>query len=172
MVYARTKLTIAVDVFRPKTDISINYSGPTPEKYYNKIRVLLAKIFEVPDEYIQEQNYTWEKSGNKSKFSFSWMLTKDFDKFTFIQVSCSLKGTSEAGHGSATITFEPTMYTEYPQDTLYERSILYEIIRRIHDTFFYQKTREKYALEARRLSNQFAEELKKFAEELRHSERA
>jgi len=170
VVYARTKLTIAVEVFRPKPDISMNYSGPTPELFYKKIRTFMIKIFGVPEEFIQEQSYTWEKSGNKSKFGFSWMLTKDFDKFSFLQISIGLKGASEDGHGNATISLEPTMYTEYPQDSLYEQSILYEIMRRIHDTLFYQKKRQKFADESRMLSNKFAEAIKDFAEELRHNE--
>ena len=49
MVWARNKLLIWDYIFEPVRDLSINYTGRNPEKFYKKIKELCRVIFNVPD---------------------------------------------------------------------------------------------------------------------------
>ncbi len=67
MVWARTKLLIWDYVFEPVKDIRISYSGKNPERLYKKLNELLRLIFNVPEGYIQEKTYKWEKKKESEK---------------------------------------------------------------------------------------------------------
>ncbi len=171
MVFARTKLAIYDDVYNKsklRKNVTINYSGPDPQKFYNKIRELMSTVFKIPQEHIQEVSYTWEKAGDKQKFKFSWIVTKIFDAYSFAKIEVSLDGFTEGGKGTAKIKFEPQLWSEFPQDTTFQQSLLYQLYWRLWMVLFYQKKRDRYLDFTRKLSNQFGDALKQFAEELRH----
>ncbi|MEA3229495.1 MAG: hypothetical protein U9P44_01145 [archaeon] len=172
MVFARTKLAIYDDVYdksKYRKFMTLNYSGPEPQKFYNKLRELIVAIYKVPEEHIQEDLYTWEKSGDKQKFKFRWIVTKVFDIYSFAKIEISLSGFVESGKGVAHIKYEPQLWSEFPQDTMWQQSLLYQVYWRLWMVFFYQKKRDRYHEFTKKISNQFGDALKQYAEELRHS---
>ena len=168
MVWARTKLTIAEDLFLPVKVLTVNYSGKDPQKFYGKINELLKKIFNVPEGYIQESDYSWDTKDDAVKFSVKWSLTKPMDKFTYLRIIVTLAGNAAGGSGKASIVIDPMMFTEYPQDSIWEQNLIYEIIRRFWDSVFYTKKREQYLDIGISLCGRFEKQLKQYAEELRH----
>ncbi|MBW6462382.1 MAG: hypothetical protein K0B07_05030 [DPANN group archaeon] len=170
MVFARTKLTIYDDVYdksKFRKDITINYSGPNPQRFYNKVRELMVTVFKVPEEHIQEVTYTWEKAGEKQKFKFSWIVSKVFDVYSFAKIEVGLEGFVEGSNGTAKILFEPQLWSEFPQDTLLQQTIFWQLGWRLWMTLFYQKKRDRYHEFTKKITNDFAEGLKQYAEELR-----
>ena len=166
MVWARSKLTIFDNIFEPQKDIFINYSGKNPERLYNKIRTMLIQILNIPERKIQEMYYTWEKHGNADKFKIRWRAVKDYDIYSFLRFDVVLNGESENGEGHASIMLKPRFITEYPQDTIIQQSIFYEMARRFWHNTFYHRQRMKWFEEARELSIEFETKLKQFFEEL------
>ena len=67
MVWARTRLLIWDYVFEPVKTIVINYEGKNPEKIYKKLHELIRTCFNVPEGYIQEKSYSWEKKKDVEK---------------------------------------------------------------------------------------------------------
>ncbi len=172
MVWARNKLKLMDDIYDAdgkKTELTFHYSGPHPERFYAKCRELFERIFKTPAEYIQEKDYSWEKLGSKEKFSVNWRAVTHMDRYSYLIFNVSMKGFTENGQGSVTISFEPELWTEYPQDSLWEQSLFYEMLRVIWHKLFYVKKRQEYQITARRMTEAFGEELKKFAEELKAS---
>ncbi|MFH1432762.1 MAG: hypothetical protein ABIG84_06120 [archaeon] len=169
MVWARTKLVIFDNLYEPgEKDILFNYAGPHPEKFYNKIRSMMHDIFNIPVGRIQEMNYTWETHKNTDKFNIKWRLTKEMDIYTYLRYDIVLVGSTTEGEGSASVRLKPRIITEYPQDTLIQQSILYEMVRRFwHDTF-YAKQRQKWIELGKDLASEFENTLKEYSEELRH----
>src|SRR3989338_6713629 len=141
MVWARTRLLIWDYVFEPVKQIKIDYTGKRPDLFYKKIHELLRLILNIPDGYIQEKEYKWEKHRDSESFDIAWECTKIYDTFSFLVFEFTLKGFVTAeGEGRATMTIKPRLITEYPQDTLWQQSIFYEAMRRMwHKSFYHNK---------------------------------
>jgi len=167
-IFARTKLLIHDDCLTPQAPFTImEYKGPNPQNLYNKIKELLVSIWRVDPSDIQEREFSWDRSSGVEKFKVRFEATKDLDTFSFFYITVSLSG--EAKHsrefgkeGSAKIEFEPWLRTEYPQDTIWQRSLIYEMLRMLWHKLIYQSTRLRYLQECRELSERFAEEIKSF----------
>ena len=71
MVWARTRLSIWDYVFEPVKQIAINYTGKSPAKFYRKINELIRTVFAVPEGYVQEKTYDWQKTKDGDKFSIA-----------------------------------------------------------------------------------------------------
>jgi hypothetical protein len=96
------------------------------------------------------------------------MLThKDMDMFSYIYLKVQLKADGNDRTGNAVITIKPYMRTEYPQDTVWQRSLFYEMLRTIWHRAFYAKKREEYTEECRHLTYTMQEKLREYFRELR-----
>jgi hypothetical protein len=160
MVWARTKLMVHDDLLKPRPRMTVRYTGPHPEKFYQEIPLLLASMFRVHEHNVTEKKFEWGK-GDPEKFSIKWEINKDLDKFSYYWVDVSLSGFVSKGHGTADIIIDGALRTEYPQDTIWERSLFYEMIRMLWHTTFYHAKRVRYLMEGRRLLTTFADELKR-----------
>ncbi len=167
MVWARTKLLIWDYVFEPVKDIRIAYSGKTPEKLYRKINELIRVVFNVPEGYIQEKTYKWEKKKDTDKFDVSWEVTKMFDTFTYLVIELNLKGFTTSGEGQATVAIKPRMITEYPQDTIWEQNLAYEMLRRFWHVTFYHHRRMEFLDVSKNMCIAFETSIKHHMEEIR-----
>lgn len=168
MVWARTKLVIFDDLFDRPEEQYFNYSGPHPTKFYHKVQDLLFTIFKIPKSNLQEIEYTWEtpKPGT-TRCKCWWRMVKQMDIYTYIRVDLILDGSEVDGKGPMRITIKPAIITEYPQDTLVQQSIFYELFRRFWHTVFYHKKRMEYLQVGRELVTKYEEAVKAFGEELR-----
>ena len=167
MVWARTKLMIWDYLFEPVKQIKITYAGKEPGKLYKKINELIRTTINVPDAYIQERDYSWEKLRDAEKFEVGWDVNKLFDLFSYIYIEIDLRGSSANGEGRAVITIRPRLITEYPQDTIWQQSIVYEMLRRTWHRIFYQQKRVEYLNTGKELLINFENALKRAAEQLR-----
>jgi hypothetical protein len=172
MVWARTKLLIWDYVFEPVKDIRLDYKGPFPEKFYKKLNELIRTIFNVPDAYVQEKNYSWEKTKDSERFEVEWEVTKVLDVYSYITVELSMKGFTMNGEGKVSIKIKPRLITEYPQDTVFQQSIFYEMMRRMWHQFFYHHKRMEYLNYAKELITSFESSIKHFGETLRETQPA
>lgn len=167
MVWARTKLLIWDYIFEPVKEINIAFTGPHPDKFYKKINELIRVVFNVPDAYVQEKEYNWEKTKDGERFTVGWEVNKVLDAFTYITVEMDLNGFSVNGEGKATMRIRPRLITEYPQDTLWQQNILYEMLRRFWHNMFYHKKRMEYLNFAKEQVTTFESSVKHFGELLR-----
>ena len=169
MVWARTKLVLHDNCFREEPGkLIIKYVGPNPGKIYKKLYELMKTIFKVKDSDIQETKYNWGV-GEKQKFDVGFFLHKDLDKFSFIVLEVKLRGAGNEKGGEATIELDPYLRTEYPQETVWERSLFYEMLRTFWHKVFYRDTREKYLEECRHLVTFLQEKLREFLNQLREA---
>jgi hypothetical protein len=166
MVWARKKLMIQDDLLKPRNKIEINYSGPNPERFYEEIPKLVMSVFKVSENDIHEKKFVWSH-GEPQRFKVEWEITKDLDMFSYYYIEISLSGSSSKGIGTVNITIEGLLRTEYPQDTFWQRSFIYEVFRMFWHRSFYVSKRQSYVLEGRRLILLLAEEIKRFARTLR-----
>ncbi|HDD46308.1 MAG TPA: hypothetical protein ENG42_02445 [Candidatus Aenigmarchaeota archaeon] len=167
-VFARTKLVLQEDCYREKPERPyINYIGPNPAKVYEVAYQLIKDVFNASDSDIEEENYTWSKSGDKDKFKVRWFLHKDLDVFTYLYIRFDVSGEGSEKEGKVSIVIKPVMRTEYPQDTLWQRSLFYEILRTFWHRVFYHKKREEYAEECRYLCSFYQQKLKEAFQKLR-----
>jgi hypothetical protein len=167
MVWARTKLVIWEYIFEPVKELRISYAGPHPEKMYAKLKELIRLVFNVPDAYVQEKVYSWERGKESEKFEVEWEINKILDTYSYISVELSVRGFSAAGEGKAEITIKPRLLTEYPQDTIWQQSIIYEMLRRFWDSRFYHHRRMEYVNMGKEMIVTFETDIKKYFEKLR-----
>jgi len=160
MVYARTKLMIQDSLLRPRPKVFITYSGPHPERFYKEIPNLMHTYFRVSEHQLQEKKFVWSK-GDPEKFSVTWEIDKDIDKFSYYWIEVKLSGTTSKGNGDAEISVEANLRTEYPQDTYWQKSLLYEIFRMLWHSTFYVPKKDEYIREGRRMVSGFVEQLKR-----------
>jgi hypothetical protein len=166
-IFARTKLVIHDYCLEPYRRIHLSYTGPNPQLSVEKARQLLAEIFKVKEEEIQERKFKWDRSGKVETFEIEWNLVKDLDKFSYefieFEMSGEVRPSEEFGkEGSVKISMRGAIRTEYPQDTIWQRSIIYEIIRVLFHKIVYQPKRKEYILECREKMMTFQDQLKQF----------
>jgi hypothetical protein len=167
MVFARTKLVLQDNCFEEEPGIvEIKYVGPNPQKLYKKVYELMKSIFKVPDSMIQEEKYNWGK-GATEKFTVRWWVHKDLDRFSYLWIRFDLGGSGDEKRGNASIAVKPMLRSEYPQDTIWQRSLFYEMLRTFWHRVFYHKRREEYAEECRHLTVFFQKKIGEFFKELR-----
>lgn len=165
--FARTKLVIQEYCYREKPErANINYVGPNPMKLYYKVYDLMKAVFRVSDADIQEEKFNWGK-GEKEKFKVRWYIHKDMDLFTFLFVRIDISGYGDEKSGKAEISIKPVMRTEYPQDTIWQRSLFYEMLRVFWHRSFYYKKREEYADDCRNMVSILGRNIHEFLRQLR-----
>lgn len=166
-IFARAKLLLEDRclTYRPKIDFS--YSGPNPDKAYPKLIDILTRSLNIPRENIQEKGFNWDRSKPEEKFGASFEIVKDLDKFSYMYFEIDMKGnlkpSKEFGkEGTVSFTITGIVRTEYPQDTLWERSFFYEMFRTFYHRVFYKERRYRWVLECRDAILQIQNELKEF----------
>ncbi|RLJ10190.1 MAG: hypothetical protein DRP15_00840 [Candidatus Aenigmatarchaeota archaeon] len=168
MVFARSKLLMEDNCFEEEPgSVDIKLVGPGVTKLYKKIYELIKSTFMVSDSDIQETEYNWGKGEKGEKFSVTWWIHKDMDIFTYLYISVKLKGEGTDKAGSATISIRGLLRTEYPQDTVWQRSLFYEMLRTFWHRVFYHKKREQYAEECRHMTIMLENKIKEFFESLK-----
>jgi hypothetical protein len=167
MVFARTKLMMQDNCFeKDPGDVELRYVGPHVSRLYDFLHYAIKTVFNIPASSIQEEKYNWGK-GETEKISVSLLTHKDMDMFSYIYLKATLKADGNERTGNAVITIKPYMRTEYPQDTVWQRSLFYEMLRTIWHRVFYAKKREEYTEECRHLTYTMQEKLREYFRELR-----
>jgi hypothetical protein len=126
----------------------------------------MKAVFRVSDADIQETEYSWGKSEKGDKFNVVWWMHKDMDIFTYFYIRFHLSGEGTDKTGSAKIAVRGLLRTEYPQDTVWQRSLFYEMLRTFWHRAFYHKKREEYAEECRHSTVLFERRMKEFFHEI------
>lgn len=169
MVYARTKLLMQDNCF-PKDpgDVSIRYVGPNTQRIYQRFYDMIKSTLNVPDSAIQEERFNWGK-GITEKYKVQWFVHKDVDQFTYLYFKIAINAEGDEKAGNATIRIKPYLRTEYPQDTLWQRSLFYEFFRTFWHRLFYHKKREEYNEECMHLAVMLQRQLHELFRELRET---
>lgn len=166
-IFARAKMTIEEDCLLPSPKIWLTYSGPNPQKAYAKITEVLKTNLKIKPENIQERDFKWDRAGLPEKFSGSIEAFKDFDRFTYMLIWIDFNGdvrpSKEFGkEGNLKVSLDAVIRTDYPQDTVWERSLIYEIFRTFWHKTFYQERRYLYREQCRDLMLTVQREIKAF----------
>lgn len=156
-------------VREPDRDSVINYAGKYPAKFVTFLKKAASEFLAVPERDIHEMAYNWEKKGSLDKFKVEWRCIKEFDEFTHLQFDIKLNGEETDGEGKCMIILKPRMVTEYPQDTILQQNIFYEMARTFWHTTYYSKKRWQYMRQSRDLWNIFEKNVKDFCEKCRNS---
>ncbi|RLI96308.1 MAG: hypothetical protein DRO99_04655 [Candidatus Aenigmatarchaeota archaeon] len=168
MVFARSKLAMEDNCFEEQPgSITLRYVGPNVPKLYKKAYDLMKSVFRVTDSDIQETDYSWGKTSTGEKFKVEWWLHKDMDLFSYLYIRFRLDGEGNEKTGHAKLEVRGLLRSEYPQDTVWQRSLFYEMIRTFWHRIFYHKKREEYAEECRHSEMMFMAQLREFLKELR-----
>lgn len=167
MVFARTKLMLQDNCFEGEPgDVELKYVGPHCHKLYKKFYETLKSVFKVPASAIQEEKFNWGK-GETEKMGCTWYVHKDMDRFTYLYIKISLSASGTEKAGVANIAIKPYLRSEYPQDTIWQRSLFYEFLRTFWHRVFYHRRRGEYNEECRHLVVFLQERLREIFEELR-----
>jgi len=174
-IFARTKLVIHDDCLTPamgspKKGLSyatVSYSGPNPQTLYEQIKKLIVVVFGAQEREIQERNFSWDRSKPEETFRVTFEFVKDLDSFSFMWFTIILTGVARPSRqfgkeGNADMRIEAALRTEYPQDTLWQRSLLYEMFRAFYHRFIYEDKRQKFKNDCRDLVGQLQNEIKSF----------
>ena len=166
-VFARTKLLMEERCVSLRPRLELSYKGPNPQNAYDKLMDILIHQIKVPRENIQEKEFAWDRSTETEKFTAKFEIIKDFDKFSYMFLEIEMKGSispsKEFGkEGSVEVVIEGIVRTEYPQDTTWERSFLYEVFRMFYHKVFYQEQRKRYLDNCRDWMLSIQSELKSF----------
>jgi hypothetical protein len=170
---ARMKIMIEEEIYPPKGTAKgsprsiTSYVGPNPVKLYPKTRELMKSILHVTDSDMHEEIYDWGKGADKEKFNVRLFIHRELDKFSYYMVRVDVKGEGNEKSGKGSVIIRPLLRTEYPQDTLWQRTIFYEMIRVFWHRAFYHNKRREYILEGRRLLAMFQQQIEEYFRDLR-----
>lgn len=167
MVFARSKLTMEDNCFEEEPgQVEMKFVGPHLTKIYQKTYQTMKAVFRCSDADIQETEYSWGKSEKGDKFNVTWWMHKDMDIFTYFYIRFQLSGEGSDKMGSAKIAVRGLLRTEYPQDTVWQRSLFYEMLRTFWHRVFYHRKREEYAEDCRHSTILFEKRMKEFFHEI------
>ncbi len=168
MVFARSKITLEDNCFEEEPGaITLRYVGPNPQKMYKKAYETILSVFRVMQSDVQETEFSWGKTARGEKFKIEWWMHKDMDIFSYLYIRFRLDGEGNDKGGHAKLEVRGLLRSEYPQDTVWQRSLFYEMIRTFWHRVFYHRKREEYAEECRHSEIVFMKYMKEFLRELR-----
>lgn len=168
MVFARAKMVLEDNCFSEEPSrLEIKLVGPNLSNLYKAMHEYMKAVFNVGDSDIQETMYQWGKGQDKEKFSVTWWLHKDLDLFSYLYVQFRLKGQGNGETGNAFIQIRGLLRSEYPQDTVWQRSIIYEMFRTFWHRAFYHRKREEYAEECRHSMVMFQNKITEYYKKLK-----
>lgn len=168
MVFARAKIMIQDWCLEERpVYLVLNYTGPNPQLAIKRCVDLLKTVFKVTDSEIQEKVFSWDRSGKEEKFAIEYELRKDLDKNTYLFIQGNLDGSltpsEEFGkEGRIRIRIRGAVRAEYPQDTFWQRSIIYEFFRSLYHKIIYVGLWEKYMEDCREMLTLFINEMKAY----------
>lgn len=161
-VFARTKIVMKDNCFEEDPgEIELKFVGPNAQKIYQRSYDLIKSVFMAADSDIQEESSSWGKA-EKEKFGARWWLHKDMDLFTHLWIRFDISGEGTQKAGKARIRVRPVMRTEYAQDTIWQRSLLYEMLRTFWHRVFYHNKRHEYMVECRNLTTIYLRKMKEY----------
>ncbi|MBI4154240.1 hypothetical protein HY501_02810 [Candidatus Woesearchaeota archaeon] len=168
MVFARTKLVLEDNCFEEEPGVvTMKFVGPNVTKLYARMYEVIKATFRVPDSDVQETDYSWGKGKEKEKFKARWWVHKDMDMFTYLYVRFDISGEGNHETGNATVVARGLLRTEYPQDTVWQRSLFYEMLRTFWHRVFYHKKREEFGEECRHMTILFQKKIREAFEQLK-----
>jgi len=171
MVFARTKLLMHDTCFEERPGkVALKYVGPQPKKIYAKAYETVKTIFKASDADIQEEQFNWGK-GAEDKFKIRWWLHKDLDRFSYLWIRFDVAGSGTEKQGNVSIVVTAYLRTEYPQDTVWQRSLFYEMMRTFWHRLFYHNKRMDYITECRDLVSFYSRKMREFFDDLKGEEK-
>ncbi len=171
MVFARTKLILEDRCFEEEPGtIEVKMRVPRITKVYRKIYEMLRGAWNVPESEIQESFFNWSKEKGQDKFHVRWWVHKDIDVFTYIYVRVDLHGSGTDEEGTVLVRIKGWLRSEYPQDTVWQRSLFYEMLRTFWHRVFYRQKREEFAEECRHTMIYFDSQVKEFLHRLQQGQ--
>ncbi|MBI4020739.1 MAG: hypothetical protein HY369_00685 [Candidatus Aenigmarchaeota archaeon] len=150
MVFARAKLVLEDNCFEEEpSTMTIKLEGPHVQRMYKVAYEMIKSVFNVTDSDVQETQVKISKTEHGDKYDVVWWLHKDMDVFSYFYISFKFKAQGDLKSGSLTMAVKGLLRSEYPQDTVWQRSLIYEMLRTFWHRLFYHKKREDYAEECR-----------------------
>ena len=165
---AGSKLTIWNELYKRgakpgSKDLTYIYEGKNAEKLTEFIPKLIQTIF-APT--------TWQQKVIKvseNEYSAEWHMFKDMDFYSYLRIDVELKIKSKNNKGVAKIKLgEPVIVTEYPQETYWQKTFFYEVLRVLWHNLFYDKKLQYYLDWGRTKISCFEEKLFKYFEKLKN----
>ena len=161
-VFARTKLVMYDNCFpEDPAEFELKYVGPNPIAVYQRMYELMKTVWRAGDKDIQEDQYNYGKS-DVEKVKVRWHLHRDIDRFSYFWVRFDLSASGNEKSGNAYIRIKPILMTEYPQDTVWQRSLLYEMLRTFWHRAFYHNKRREYMDNCRDITSFFLKKMKEY----------
>lgn len=146
-------------------NLAYAYEGKNPDKIIPFLPKLVKLVF-APT--------TWQQKEIKvtpNSYKSVWYLFRDIDSFTYFRVDVELAVKHKDGFGTIAIKLgEPVMITEYNQDSMWQKSFFYEILRMMWHNAFYQKKLEGHMDWGRSQVSCFEEKLLAFFDQLKGGE--
>jgi len=171
MVFARSKMVLEDNCFAEEPGgVEMRFVGPNVTKIYSKMYDTIKAVFRVSDSDVQETDYSWGKTEKGDKFKVRWWMHKDMDMFSYLYIRFDLAGEGSVELGNAKLGVRGLIRSEYPQDTVWQRSLFYEMMRTFWHRVFYHRKREEYAEECRHSTVLFMNKMKEFCNQLKKEE--
>jgi len=136
------------------------YQGKNASKLVEFVRKLIQTIF-VPTTWQQK-----EISVKEGEEAYVWYIFKDLDYYSYFRVDVEIKISKKEGKAKIKLS-EPVVVTEYPQETYWQKTFFYEILRITWHNLFYNRKIEEYLEFCRLKISCFEEKLLKYFEKLR-----
>lgn len=171
MAFARSKMVMEDNCFIEEPGaVTMKFVGPNVKKLYKLMYESMKSVFNAAASDIQETDYNWGKTGGKDTFKVRFWIHKDMDLFSYLYVRVDINGEDDSkGNGKVNIGVRGLLRTEYPQDTIWQRSLFYEMLRTFWHRAFYHKKREEYAEECRHRTILFMDKMKEYCKVLSES---
>ncbi len=165
-VFARSKMVMYDNCFPDDPgEVHLKFVVPNAMKVYHRMYELMKTIWRASDKDIQEDSYNYGK-GEVEKVKVRWHMHRDLDRFTYYWVRFDLSAEGNEKTGKVGVKVKPVLMTEYPQDTIWQRSLLYEILRTFWGRVFYHNKKREWLEECRDLTSFFLKKMREYSEHL------
>ncbi|MEM5816083.1 MAG: hypothetical protein QXL14_03495 [Candidatus Aenigmatarchaeota archaeon] len=124
--------------------LPFTYEGPNISMLAKNIKKIISSALEVKEEDIKESAFSLSR-GEKEKMKADYKLTKLIDRNCYYRFEISVYyecNVEDVGKFEASI--KGALYFELPQETAFQRSLLYHFFFSLYWNFFYSDVIKKY----------------------------
>ncbi len=119
-------------------------------KAHSQIKALLEQKFDFSEVF--ETKFIHHEEKNLIKKDINCI--KEMDKYSKIEISVGLEIKIQDDEGEVTLSITTNLKTKYPENTSFQKSLVYFAMRSLWEKFYYGWARAKYRDSAIQLTNE------------------
>jgi len=140
--------------------LTYDYEGPNVSNLAKNIKKIISSALEVLEDDIKESNFSLSRK-EKETLKASYAINKVIDSNCYYRFEIDVSYEVDANdYGKFSSKIKGSLYFELPQETSFQKSILFHFFFSLYWNFYYSKIVDKYIEQGKQYLNRYIDLLK------------